>query len=227
METATKRKVNRRTRVKIQVSFFLGSLILIGFVLGFVVGRATAPKVEEQIVTETEATTELETEPISTPPEQVTVVIVPPAAEHENHLYAVPLEDAVQSYIFQCCTLDNVSTDLVIAVIDKESDFKEDVISVTGDYGLMQINEGNHEWLEEMYGVSDFLDPYENIYCGVKLLSYYLERYGDLHKALMAYNMGEGNAQALWDKGITTSEYSRSVVAIMEEIENGTRYETR
>ena len=218
MET---RKFSRRTVVKIQGGFFIGSLILIGFILG----RFTAPKQVEEVP-------QIETEPIiqetvSGEPKEVTVVIVPPAVEHENNLYSVPLPEAIQMYMFECCANDDVPADLVIAVIDKESDFVDDAISGTGDYGLMQINKCNHEWLEDMYGVTDFLNPYDNIYCGVKILSMYLERYGDVHKALMAYNMGESNAKALWDKGIVTSEYSREVVSIMEEYEHGSSNETR
>lgn len=218
MET---RKISRRTVVKIQVGFFLGSLILIGFVLG----RLTAPKKVVEVQPEVE--TETETEISSESPKEVTVVIVPPVTERENNLYNVPLPEAIQMYMFECCASDDVPADLVIAVIDKESDFIEDAVSGTGDYGLMQINKCNHEWLEDLYGVTDFLDPYDNIFCGVKILSMYLERYGDVHKALMAYNMGESNAKALWDKGIVTSEYSREVVAIMEEYEHGSSNETR
>ena len=226
---ATSKKFNRRTLVKIEVTAFLLFIFLIGFVLGMVVGRLTKPKevVIEQVKAEAAVVEKVET---YTPAEPVVEEIVTEEVIEEETptptYYDIPLSHEIQDYIFERCEEDNVPVPLVIALIDKESNFTARTISGTNDYGLMQINAVNHEWLSETYGVSDFLDPYDNIYCGVKIIAYYLEKYGDVHKSLMAYNFGEGGAMKVWNRGIYTSEYSRSVVEKMEEYESGTRYET-
>lgn len=40
----------------------------------------------------------------------------------------------------------------------------------------MQINQCNHEWLSSTLGVSNFLDPMENILCGIYIISGHLEK---------------------------------------------------
>ena len=107
---------------------------------------------------------------------------------------------------------------LVIAMIDRESSFRASVISGTDDYGLMQINTINHGWLSEQYGLTDFLDPYQNVFAGVTILSDHLERYdGDLAKALMAYNMGATGAKRLWNQGIYSTKYTEYILSAMDD----------
>ena len=139
----------------------------------------------------------------------------PVSVEHYN----LPLSYELQDYIFELCTEEDVPVSLVLSMISTESQFEPTAISSTGDWGLMQINECNHSWLEKKYGVSDFLDPYENVYCGIKIIGQLLTKYEDYNLALMAYNMGETGAKELWDKGITSSSYSREIVANMEQFE--------
>ena len=78
----------------------------------------------------------------------------------------------------------------------------------------MQINEGNHEWLSETLGVTDFLDPYQSIRCGVFMLSSYLHKYDDVQKALVCYNKGEG---AVID-GTYSTDYSQCVVSDWDKL---------
>ena len=91
-------------------------------------------------------------------------------------------------------------------------------MSGTGDYGIMQINTVNHEWLREELGITDFLDAEQSIDAGTEMLARLSEKYSDPHKVLMAYNMGEGGAAKLWAQGITSSEYSRDIMARRAEI---------
>jgi hypothetical protein len=80
----------------------------------------------------------------------------------------------------------------------------------------MQINKSNHGWLTKEYGITDFFDPYENIFCGITILS---QKYGgvqSLDKTLMAYNLGLTKAQQLWSKGIYQTSYSKKVLSKME-----------
>lgn len=81
------------------------------------------------------------------------------------------------------------------------------------EYGYMQINSINSEWLSEKIGVTDLADPYQNIRSGVFILSDLYGKYGDWHKALICYNYGEGGAQEhVFSKGYTTTSYSRTVM---------------
>lgn len=134
---------------------------------------------------------------------------------------SLPLSEDLQQYTYSICEVYGIVDyyPVVLAVMWRESDFKADTISATNDYGLMQINKCNHKYLKENLGLVDMLDPYDNIEGGVYILSELIEKYSDINKALMAYNMGPSNASAQWRRGNYTSAYSRDVLAKVELIE--------
>lgn len=96
-----------------------------------------------------------------------------------------------QEFVYYLCSGYNLDFTLVMALIQHESSFDPNVISNTNDYGYMQINAINHDWLTETIGVTDYTDPYQNIRAGVFVLRKLFERYQDTDMVLMAYNMGE------------------------------------
>jgi soluble lytic murein transglycosylase-like protein len=63
------------------------------------------------------------------------------------------------------------------------------------------------------------LNPYQNVFCGVKIIASYLTEFEDYNKALMAYNMGEYGAEKAWENGVESTDYSKSVIALMEHYE--------
>lgn len=202
----TKKGINRRKLAVIQAYTIIGLFVLFGLIAGFIVGRVTAPpKVKKVTVTET---VEVPTYDSSKLPEV-----------GEITYYDIPLSHSLQRFIYEVCADENVPVSLVIAMIDHESKFNPEVVSATDDYGLMQINAINHGQLEEQYRAADMLDPYQNVFCGIKVLGSYIEKYDDLSYALMAYNMGEYGATKAWESGMKTTSYSDSVLELMSEYE--------
>lgn len=52
-----------------------------------------------------------------------------------------------QQILMDCCSKYSVPYALGLAMAEVETHFDPDAVSSTGDYGLMQINACNHEWL--------------------------------------------------------------------------------
>ena len=145
----------------------------------------------------------------------VALLTVPVAA------YDVPLDADVLDFLSEQCELRGVPVALALAVIETESGYDADAVSEDGKcVGLMQIHEINYGWLEEHFGDAwDAEDPCDNIEAGLYILAGYLDKYEDMHKALMCYNMGQAGAKRAWKKGVYSTKYSRKIVARMEELE--------
>ena len=85
-----------------------------------------------------------------------------------------------------------VSPALVLAVISVESAGRPDAVSHAGAQGLMQLMPDT----AARFGVTDSLDPAQNIAGGVKYLDWLLGHFdGDPILALAGYNAGEGNVR--------------------------------
>lgn len=140
----------------------------------------------------------------------------------EPTYYDIPLSKDLQLYTYNRCVEYGIPEhyELILAMMWQESNYTPDIISATDDYGIMQINACNHEWLSDLLGTTNLLDVYQNIDAGTYIISKMLLKYGDEHKALMAYNMGENGAALNWDAGIYTSSYSRGIIAKREAIKS-------
>ena len=142
--------------------FQLG-IILISMALGAIghkVLTTTGGKEISQSVTTAVITT-----PVLTPE---TVIDTEPVTVY----FDVPLSKELQDYIRNLCDEYGIPIELVIAIIDVESTFRANVVSKTNDYGLMQINKCNHEWLTDKR--IDFLTLIEHQE-GVHILSGHLD----------------------------------------------------
>jgi soluble lytic murein transglycosylase-like protein len=94
-----------------------------------------------------------------------------------------------QKIIAEASAKYGVDSSLVEAVIQTESNFDPYAVSPAGAEGLMQLMPATAESL----GVSDSLDPQQNVDGGVKLLRSLLNSYdGNVSLALAAYNAGPG-----------------------------------
>ena len=221
----TKARQNRHNIVKRIAYMRLVSFVLIGGVIGFFLGKNITPV---KTITQTVEVPVYETVEV---PVYETVVLYTDESElptdtSDVFLYDVPLSDSLQRYLYEICADEGVPVTLVLAMIEYESGFDPEAVSQTDDYGLMQINAVNHEWLNEEYRCADMLDPYQNVFCGVNIIGSYIERYdGDYTNALMAYNMGDSGAQEAWSNGVTSTSYAADILSLMaeyEEVSNAT-----
>lgn len=130
----------------------------------------------------------------------------------------VPMDEDLQEFIFYLSQAYEMDFTFVMALIQRESSYKPDVISASNDYGLMQINEINHPYLQEQLGITDFTEPYSNVRAGMFILRKLFEKYETPEKVLMAYSMGETGASRLWEQGIFEINYSKSVLQIQQEL---------
>lgn len=128
----------------------------------------------------------------------------------EGRLLAYDLQEIMQD----CCEVYGVPYALALAIAEVETHFDPDAVSPTHDYGLMQINQCNHEWLQGL-GM-DPLTHAGNIEAGLYLISDYLSQYGNTEMALMAYNNGPTGARKLWDAGVYQTDYTRKVMTALE-----------
>lgn len=193
------------TREVKELGLRIGLACVIGgiFLTGYATGAFLNPVVK----------TEVEYVRVEVPSTESGVPSVTSKADFE-----IPLSANLQSFIKEKCFEEDVPFPLVYALIEHESSFNADAVSDTGDSGLMQINEINADKCAEYYSCTDLFNPYQNVYCGIKMLSGHLKACeGDVHKALMSYNMGSYGASKLWEDGVITSDYSRTIVSLAEK----------
>lgn len=83
-----------------------------------------------------------------------------------------------------------VSKDLLKAIITIESCFKPKARGSSGEKGLMQLMPGT----ARRFNIRDGYNAWQNIHGGARYLKLLLARYdGNSHRAIAAYNAGEGN----------------------------------
>lgn len=127
--------------------------------------------------------------------------------------FIMPIEH--QDFVWQMCSEYGIKEyyTLMLALSYHESKYNPNTVSRTNDYGYMQINKCNHNWLRKTLGVNDFLNPFENIRCGVYMFSDLVHKYGNPEKALVGYNGGEKYA-----KKYSSTKYSRAVLQAQQKL---------
>ena len=122
-------------------------------------------------------------------------------AEESEQLAQPPVQLAVHEtiaqkraryapYIAAASRATRVDGDLIEAIIAVESAFNPLALSRTGALGLMQLMPAT----AERFGVTDRLDPAQNILGGARYLNFLLAKFNNnLKLTVAAYNAGEGN----------------------------------
>lgn len=113
-----------------------------------------------------------------------------------------PLSDELYIVLLDACEESGVEVPLALGMIEVESGFDADAVSLAGCYGLMQLN--------PRYFPGG-LTAGENIRAGTEYLGSLLSRYGDTGAALTAYNAGHDTGSRLYaDQVICLAEKWRS-----------------
>ena len=137
--------------------------------------------------------------------------------------YPVDLDDDLQVFITHLCEDHHIDPSVVFAMIGRESSFQVECIGDNGAaFGLMQIQIQHHLDRMKRLDCMNLFDPYQNIQVGVDYLAELYEDYGDIEKALVAYNAGPSNAYKYWfSAGVYSNDYSRDVLEQAEILAEG------
>jgi len=128
-----------------------------------------------------------------------------------NADYVVYIEEVCEEY-------ENISPELVEALIEHESSGRANATSSHNCQGLMQINPRSNAELINELGVSNLYDPYQNILVGVVLLNRLYKKYGDVFAVLMCYNEGEYGTAVERAYAGNYSKYAKSIATRMDEL---------
>ena len=144
-------------------------------------------------------------EPVEEEPEPTTVY------------FDVPLDEGLQDYIFELCEERDIDPAVVIGMIEYESTFDASVIGDRGNsFGLMQVQPRWHRERMDRLGVTNLMDPYQNVLVGIDYLDELLDRDKGLGWALMAYNGGPSNANK---ETIKVVNYKNTVLSNVSDLE--------
>jgi LysM repeat protein len=125
--------------------------------------------------------------------------------------------DGVRQLIVAEATAQGVPAALALAVAWQESGWQQGVVSYAGAIGIMQLIPASGEWVAQSMLAEpvNLYDPASNVRAGVRLLRYYLDRYGgDRTLALAAYYQGQ---TAVERNGVYA--VSRAYIASILELE--------
>lgn len=103
----------------------------------------------------------------------------------------IPLDDEVKAHVVSLCAEKGIEPEIVFAMIWRESRYQADSIGDNGRaFGLMQVHPRWHYARMERLGVTDLLDPIQNVTVGIDLLDELNRKYNNLTYAIVAYNRG-------------------------------------
>lgn len=228
-----RRRAQKLLRLRIAVALIALTIVFfVGFLIGCGAERAKSPQasIPSAAVTDTAARVDVAateeplyfdevTDPDFTGYPEISHTPTPaqtPAPRYRDDIVSDGrlLSYELQEFMQDCCEEYGVPYALALAIAEVETHFDPDAVSRTGDYGLMQINECNHEWMLELG--FDVMTYEGNIEAGIYIISGHLANYGEPELALMAYNCGASGARKLWAAGQYQTDYSRKVMAAFE-----------
>lgn len=134
---------------------------------------------------------------------------------------------ALKTYTKEVCAEYDVDQTLALGVIYNESRFQSGLTHLnsngTVDYGLMQVNEVNFDYLHETLGINsmqELLDDKVGIRCGVQLLAYHKQYTDDDSSALLRYQVGAGRYNQYLKSGEWSNETHQRVLTYQKEFQD-------
>lgn len=122
---------------------------------------------------------------------------------------SVPLSEEFQRQIYDACAAEEMSYELILAMMYVETRWTWHDGDEGNAIGYMQIWPLYWSDFAAGHGVSIY-DPYGNVVCGIKIMDYLLDKNeGNLTRALTEYNAGDPDIQ---------NAYAANVYAAMELI---------
>lgn len=183
-----------------------------------------AVKIEEEIEEPVvEEIVEKIEEPVVEEVEEVEIeeIIEEHVVEEVVTYFDVPLGEDLQDYIFELCEKYGVDPAIVIAMIERESNYKAGALGDRGNsHGLMQIQPRWNQARMNKLNCQNLLDPYQNVTVGVDLLGELFGKGKSVEWVLMAYNGGESYANRKVKAG-EVSDYAKYVLARVETLVRG------
>lgn len=139
--------------------------------------------------------------------------------EEKPRFFDIPLDEDLQTYIFELSEGIGIDPAIVIAIIEKESNYDASAVGDHGrSLGLMQIQFRWHTARMAELGCDDLLDARQNVCVGIDILADLLGEGKSIEWVLMAYNGGHTYADRLASEG-RVSEYAAEVLKMTEELE--------
>ena len=129
----------------------------------------------------------------------------------------IPLDAETQRLLWQACEETGLTYELALAVIWKETTFRNVVGDGGESFGYMQVQPKWHKERMDRYGVTDLMDPYSNFLVGCDYLAELAETDRGIRWMLHAYNGGPAYANRLAEAG-KVSQYASDVLDYMNRL---------
>ncbi len=206
-------KRRRRRRSNRRLQHIIAALLFLAFVTMALCGLSNPDEDFEPEIPTISGSNTYETIPPTHIPYETTLVSDPitetESEPEETFRYYdhIPFEYELQGLVWAACEETGCPYELALAVIFRESTYR----NVNGDsgnsIGYMQIQPRWHQERMNRLGVTDLSDPLSNFRVGCDLLAELIEKYGSVEFALTCYNTGSPG----------TSGYANRVLAYMNE----------
>ena len=143
-----------------------------------------------------------------TPKNDECAVNVVEVLEEKVFILNIPLSDELQEELYEASKEFGVDYYVMVALIDKETRFKNVLGDNGNSYGYCQIQPKWWYGLMTEIGATDLSVPKDNFRTACAIMAQLMNKYHSLEGALVAYNQG-------YYKGNST-QYSREIIANAE-----------
>ena len=129
----------------------------------------------------------------------------------------IPLDAETQQLLWQACEETGITYELALAVVWKETTFRNVVGDGGKSFGYMQVQPKWHQERMDRYGVTDLMDPYSNFLVGCDYLAELADKDRGIQWMLHAYNGGPSYANKMAKAG-KVSQYATGVLDYMNRL---------